>query len=59
MCDDIYEKIVYDGVEFHTLASIEPSLKDRCLTLNGVSKSYCMTGWRLGYCGAPKEIIAI
>jgi aspartate aminotransferase len=58
MCDDIYEKIIYDGVEFHTLASIEPSLKDRCLTLNGVSKSYCMTGWRLGYCGAPKEIIA-
>ena len=58
MCDDIYEKIVYDEVEFHTLASIEPSLKDRCLTLNGVSKSYCMTGWRLGYCGAPKEIIA-
>ena len=58
MCDDIYEKIIYDGVEFHTLASIEPSLKNRCLTLNGVSKSYCMTGWRLGYCGAPKEIIA-
>ena len=58
MCDDIYEKIIYDGVEFHTLASIEPSLKKRCLTLNGVSKSYCMTGWRLGYCGAPKEIIA-
>ena len=58
MCDDIYEKIIYDGHEFHTLASIEPSLKNRCLTLNGVSKSYCMTGWRLGYCGAPKEIIA-
>ena len=58
MCDDIYEKIIYDNVEFHTLASIEPSLKNRCLTLNGVSKSYCMTGWRLGYCGAPKEIIA-
>ena len=58
MCDDIYEKIIYDGYEFHTLASIEPSLKNRCLTLNGVSKSYCMTGWRLGYCGAPKEIIA-
>ena len=57
MCDDIYEKIIYDGSEFHTLASIEPSLKNRCLTLNGVSKSYCMTGWRLGYCGAPKEII--
>ena len=58
MCDDIYEKIIYDGLEFHTLASIEPSLKNRCLTLNGVSKSYCMTGWRLGYCGASKEIIA-
>ena len=58
MCDDIYEKIIYDGLEFHTLASVEPSLKNRCLTLNGVSKSYCMTGWRLGYCGAPKEIIA-
>ncbi len=58
MCDDIYEKIIYEGTEFHTLASVEPSLKNRCLTLNGVSKSYCMTGWRLGYCGAPKEIIA-
>ncbi|MDA9748927.1 pyridoxal phosphate-dependent aminotransferase [Pelagibacteraceae bacterium] len=58
MCDDIYEKIIYDEIEFHTLASIEPSLKNRCLTLNGVSKSYCMTGWRLGYCGASKEIIA-
>ena len=58
MCDDIYEKIIYEGVEFHTLASVEPSLKNRCLTLNGVSKSYCMTGWRLGYCGAPKEIIS-
>ena len=57
MCDDIYEKIIYDELEFHTLASVEPSLKNRCLTLNGVSKSYCMTGWRLGYCGAPKEII--
>ncbi len=58
MCDDIYEKIIYDKIQFHTLASTEPSLKNRCLTLNGVSKSYCMTGWRLGYCGAPKEIIA-
>ncbi len=58
MSDDIYEKIIYDGLEFNTLASIEPLLKNRCLTLNGVSKSYCMTGWRLGYCGASKEIIA-
>ena len=58
MCDDIYEKIIYGDVEFCTLASVEPLLKNRCLTLNGVSKSYCMTGWRLGYCGAPKDIIA-
>ena len=58
MCDDIYEKIIYDGLEFNTLASVEPLLKNRCLTLNGVSKAYCMTGWRLGYCGAPKEIIS-
>ena len=58
LSDDIYEKIIYDGLEFSTLASVEPSLKNRCLTLNGVSKSYCMTGWRLGYCGSSKEIIS-
>ncbi|MDC6448303.1 pyridoxal phosphate-dependent aminotransferase [Alphaproteobacteria bacterium] len=58
MSDDIYEKIIYDNAEFFTLASVEPKLKNRCLTLNGVSKSYCMTGWRLGYCGASKEIIS-
>ncbi len=58
MSDDIYEKVIYDNLEFATIASVEPRLKDRCLTLNGVSKAYCMTGWRLGYCGASKEIIA-
>ena len=58
LTDDIYEKIIYDGEPFFTLASIIPELKDRTLTLNGVSKAYCMTGWRLGYCGGPKEIIA-
>ena len=58
MSDDIYEKVIYDKLEFTTLASVEPKLKERCLTLNGVSKAYCMTGWRLGYCGASKEIIA-
>ncbi len=57
MSDDIYEKIVYGNTKFTTLASLEPKLKDRCLTLNGVSKAYCMTGWRLGYCGAHKDII--
>ena len=58
MSDDIYEKVIYDNLEFTTIASVERKLKDRCLTLNGVSKAYCMTGWRLGYCGASKEIIA-
>jgi len=58
LTDDIYEKIIYENIEFHTLASVEPKLKNRILTLNGVSKTYCMTGWRLGYCGGPKEIIA-
>ncbi len=58
MSDDIYEKIIYDDNKFFTIASVEPGLKNRTLTLNGVSKSYCMTGWRLGYCGGPKEIIS-
>ena len=58
LTDDIYEKIIYDGNTFCTLASVAPKLKDRTLTLNGVSKAYCMTGWRLGYCGGPKDIIA-
>ena len=58
LTDDIYEKIIYDNNIFHTLASVIPELKNRTLTLNGVSKAYCMTGWRLGYCGGPKEIIA-
>jgi len=58
MSDDIYEKIIYEDTKFSTIASLEPKLKDRCLTLNGVSKSYCMTGWRLGYCGASKKIIS-
>ena len=58
LTDDIYEKIIYDNNIFHTLAAVMPELKDRTLTLNGVSKAYCMTGWRLGYCGGPKEIIA-
>ena len=57
LTDDIYEKIIYDDNKFSTLASVIPDLKNRTITLNGVSKSYCMTGWRLGYCGGPKEII--
>ncbi len=58
LTDDIYEHIVYDGFAFSTLAQVEPRLFDRTLTLNGVSKAYCMTGWRLGYAGGPAELIA-
>ena len=58
LTDDIYEKIIYDDGVFSTIASVESKMKERTLTLNGVSKAYCMTGWRLGYCGGPREIIA-
>lgn len=57
LCDDIYEHLVYDGFTFHTLAQVEPRLKDRILTMNGCSKAYAMTGWRIGYAGAPKDLI--
>lgn len=58
LSDDIYEKILYDNMQFYTIATVEPKLKNRTITMNGISKAYCMTGWRLGYCGGPKEIIA-
>jgi aspartate aminotransferase len=54
--DDMYEHLVY-GVEFHTIADVEPRLYERTLTMNGVSKAYAMTGWRIGYCGAPEPLI--
>jgi aspartate aminotransferase len=57
LTDDMYEKIVYDGFEFFTPAQVEPSLYERTLTLNGVSKAYCMTGWRIGYAGGPEHLI--
>ena len=57
MTDGIYEYIVYDNFEFYTLAQIAPDLKDRILTVNGVSKSYCMTGWRIGYAAGPSLLI--
>ena len=57
MADDIYEHILYDGRRFATLAQVEPALIDRTLTLNGVSKAYCMTGWRIGYGAGPRELI--
>lgn len=57
MTDDIYEHIVYDDFEFSTPAEVEPKLYDRILTLNGVSKAYAMTGWRIGYAAGPEELI--
>lgn len=58
MTDDIYEHIVYDSFEFSTIANVVPELMDRTLTVNGVSKAYSMTGWRIGYAGGPKALIA-
>jgi aspartate aminotransferase len=55
--DDMYEHLVYDGFEFTTIAQVEPGLYDRTLTVNGVSKSYAMTGWRIGYAGGPANLI--
>src|SRR6201999_66477 len=57
MTDDMYEHLVYDDFVFTTPAQVEPKLYDRTLTVNGVSKAYCMTGWRIGYAGGPAELI--
>jgi aspartate aminotransferase len=57
MTDDIYEHVLYDGRRFVTIAQVEPALKDRTLTINGVSKAYAMTGWRIGYGGAPAVLV--
>ena len=55
--DDIYEHLVYDDFTFRTIAEIEPALWDRTVTMNGMSKAYCMTGWRVGFAGGPDEVI--
>jgi aspartate aminotransferase len=57
MTDDMYEHLVYDGFEFVTPAQVEPALMERTLTVNGVSKAYCMTGWRIGFAGGPQPLI--
>jgi aspartate aminotransferase len=57
MTDDIYEHVLYDDRRFFTIAQVEPALKERTLTINGVSKAYAMTGWRIGYGGAHAELI--
>ena len=58
MSDDMYEHLAYDGFTFRTPAEVEPKLYDRTLTVNGVSKAYAMTGWRIGYAGGPEPLIA-
>ncbi len=58
LTDDIYEKLVFDGRAFVTMAQVEPRLRERTLTVNGCSKSYAMTGWRMGFGGGPRALIA-
>ncbi len=53
----MYEHLVYGGFKFHTIAEVEPGLYERTLTMNGVSKAYAMTGWRIGYCAGPEPLI--
>jgi len=57
MCDDIYEHLLYDGLKYYTMAQVVPALKERVLTINGVSKAYAMTGWRIGYAGGPAGLL--
>jgi len=57
LADDMYEHLVYGGFKFHTVAQVEPGLYERTLTMNGVSKAYAMTGWRIGYCAGPEALI--
>ena len=57
LTDDMYEHLVYDNFVFATPAQVEPQLYERTLTMNGVSKAYCMTGWRIGYCAGPQQLI--
>jgi aspartate aminotransferase len=57
LTDDMYEHLTYDNFVFTTPAQVEPALYERTLTMNGVSKAYCMTGWRIGYAGGPVQLI--
>jgi aspartate aminotransferase len=57
LCDDIYEHLIFDGARFHTLAQVEPRLAARTLTMNGVSKAYAMTGWRIGFGTGPRWLL--
>ncbi|HWU54903.1 MAG TPA: pyridoxal phosphate-dependent aminotransferase [Rhizomicrobium sp.] len=57
LTDDMYEHLVYGGFKFSTILEVEPGLYERTLTMNGVSKAYAMTGWRIGYCAGPEDLI--
>src|SRR6185295_7786922 len=57
LSDDIYEKLIYDGTPFATMAAVAPALATRTFTVNGLSKSHAMTGWRVGYGAGPREIV--
>ena len=59
LTDDMYEHLTYDGFEYRTIAQVAPDLYDRTLTMNGVSKAYAMTGWRIGYAGGPEPLIKL
>lgn len=58
LSDDIYEHLIFDGAAFNTMAQIAPELRERILTMNGVSKAYAMTGWRIGYCTGPRWLLS-
>src|SRR5258708_34720783 len=58
MADDVYEHLTYDDFGFCTIAEVEPRLKERTLTVNGASKAYAMTGWRVGFAGGPRPMVA-
>jgi aspartate aminotransferase len=58
VADDIYERLIYDGLKFYNIAQVVPELKSRTIVVNGVSKTYAMTGWRIGYACGPKELMA-
>ena len=57
MCDDMYEHLIYDRFDYLTMAAAEPQVRDRTLTVSGISKTYAMTGWRVGFCGGPRPLV--
>ena len=58
IADEVYEKLIYDGIRFFSVASLSEQVRQQAVIINGVSKAYAMTGWRIGYAAGPKELIA-